>query len=863
MATETELERLVVRLTGDSKMYKKMLDTAVVETQRYADKTGKLHDKATGRFVKGQKRMQSSLVTTGKFMKQLGSGMSGMGRSMTFRVTAPLTAMGVASVYQFGKFNQAMTESTSIMKVTENQMAQMKKTALDLSFSGDALQGPDALAKSYFFLASAGKNAEQSMALLPEVAKFATAGAFDMALATDLLTDAQSALGLSSKNVIEDAKNMARVSDVLVGANTLANASVQQFSTALTSKAGAAFKAYNIELEEGVALLAAYADQGIKAELAGNAADRMIRLLTKASRENADEFKRLGVSVFDASGEFLPFKKIIGSMEVALKDMSTEQKAAALTALGFEARVQSVILPLLGTSEAIGKYSKKLKEMSGITDEVAGKQMKSFANRMKVVWNQVKIVGIEIGELLVPYIEELALVLKAAINMWKGFSSWTKNAWVATGLLLAAIGPLLTIFATIPHLVGGAIIAFTALRAVIITSTAAAYGFNVALSLGVGAAAVAAIMVLRASIAKVNAELDAARAKTKTMASSRIASILGLEGDERAEAVERAGKKHMEAVKKARENLKEEEDKYRGYGPGSIYKNITSFVDAADTTGPLKKELEDVKAERKEFEDVLGREFADLQSKTGPGSIKAARAQEKAALRSFEEDDVFKRTAFATGLGGMTSGMIDQAQMGVEGYIQVFKGAGKYFSTTGMDNAKMFGKGWLKQQEIEGKAWTKKTEEQQAEITKTLTPQEQFAREAKRLEALGLDQAQLDKSLAYAKEQILEKLDNTKISIIPTIDTPEWGTVEAEARIMAFLDRTRQAGEPAAGGGGAVPKPVPLKDIVPSLADAKPLPMGEGKGVGLIIEELQQIVELNEQEVNTLDDWDLAPAEFH
>ena len=49
-------------------------------------------------------------------------------------------------------------------------------------------------AEAYFYLASAGKTAAQSVALMPTVAKFATAGNFELALATDLLTDAQSAL---------------------------------------------------------------------------------------------------------------------------------------------------------------------------------------------------------------------------------------------------------------------------------------------------------------------------------------------------------------------------------------------------------------------------------------------------------------------------------------------------------------------------------------------------------------------------------------------------------------------------------------------------------------------------------------------
>jgi TP901 family phage tail tape measure protein len=96
-------------------------------------------------------------------------------------------------------------------------------------------------AESFFFLASAGLDAEASIAALPRVAQFAQAGMFDMSRATDLLTDAQSALGLTIRDdAVKNMENMIKVSDVLVRANTLSNATVEQFSTSLTTKAGPA-----------------------------------------------------------------------------------------------------------------------------------------------------------------------------------------------------------------------------------------------------------------------------------------------------------------------------------------------------------------------------------------------------------------------------------------------------------------------------------------------------------------------------------------------------------------------------------------------------------------------------------------------
>ncbi len=61
----------------------------------------------------------------------------------------------------------------------------------------------------------------------------------------------QSALGLTVDNAEENLGNLTRVTDVLVKANTLANATVQQFSEALTNKAGAALRILNKDVEEG------------------------------------------------------------------------------------------------------------------------------------------------------------------------------------------------------------------------------------------------------------------------------------------------------------------------------------------------------------------------------------------------------------------------------------------------------------------------------------------------------------------------------------------------------------------------------------------------------------------------------------
>jgi TP901 family phage tail tape measure protein len=445
-----EIERLVVRIMGDTSHFTKGLQDSMKGTEKFVKHAdGKLRD-LKGRFVK----TASEIATA--WTNKVGGAMKSVGRSLLLRVTLPLAAFGVGAVFAFSSFDKAMVESTSIMKVTEDQIKSMRDLAMESSFSGEVLQSPKEMAEAYFFLASAGKDAAQSMALIKPVAEFATAGAFNMAQATDLLTDAQSALGMTSKNAAKDMEAMVKLGDTLVKANTLANASVEQFSTALTSKAGSSFKAYNIALEEGVALLAAYADQGIKAELAGNAADRMIRLLTKAVADNSAAFDEHNIKVFD-EGEFRPFKAIIGDIERATAGMTTEMKAATLAQLGFEARVQQVILPLLGSSEAIGDYSSELKEAGGVMSEVAQKQMKAFANQMKIMRNQIKVVAIEIGAILAPAVEWVNQKIAAGLKWWRSLGDTWKRVTVVIGILAAALGPALIVLGTIISIIGTAI----------------------------------------------------------------------------------------------------------------------------------------------------------------------------------------------------------------------------------------------------------------------------------------------------------------------------------------------------------------------------------------------------------------------
>jgi len=328
-------------------------------------------------------KMDRRLKRATKSLKRFAATAMKMGKVVVTAFVAMSAAVVVKLIRSLETLNRSMRRSLAIMgDVSTSMRVKMRDAAIETSRTVSASSSE--MADSFYFLASAGLDAEQSLAALPKVAAFGAAGNFDMALATDLLTDAQSALGLSSKDAVKNVKEMARVSDVLVKANTLANASVQQFSEALTNKAGASMKAWGIEVEDGVAVLAAFADQGIKAADAGTAYDIVLRDLTTKAIKFSGKFKQAQIAVFDANDEIRHMPAIIADIEKSLAGMSDKTKKAFLLDLGFTDKSLNKILALIGTSGKMAQFAEGTRNAIGITKEVADKMLtpleKSMAN---------------------------------------------------------------------------------------------------------------------------------------------------------------------------------------------------------------------------------------------------------------------------------------------------------------------------------------------------------------------------------------------------------------------------------------------------------------------------------------------------
>jgi hypothetical protein len=134
MAGETELERLVVRLTGDGSQYKRMLDTAISATTSAAEKIEQSTEKmGSGMVAKGVLIAEGVTLMVEKF-KEFGKEALSAFRShedAEFKLKAVIEANGesVSKVTEeYEKFADTIGKTTTHGKVQVLQLLQMAET---------------------------------------------------------------------------------------------------------------------------------------------------------------------------------------------------------------------------------------------------------------------------------------------------------------------------------------------------------------------------------------------------------------------------------------------------------------------------------------------------------------------------------------------------------------------------------------------------------------------------------------------------------------------------------------------------------------------------------------------------------------
>ena len=199
----------------------------------------------TSKFQSGLKTAQSqfrgfidtSQSASDRFTN-LGNSLKSMGSTLTKNVTLPLVALGTGAVTVAASFEKGMSQVAATMGMTAEEVnggseafENLKQAAMDAGKSTQFSASESAEALNY--LALAGYDAEKAIETLPTVLNLAASGGLELGYASDIMTDAMSALG----DTAGTAENFV---DKLAKTASKSNTSVGQLGEAILTVGGTA-----------------------------------------------------------------------------------------------------------------------------------------------------------------------------------------------------------------------------------------------------------------------------------------------------------------------------------------------------------------------------------------------------------------------------------------------------------------------------------------------------------------------------------------------------------------------------------------------------------------------------------------------
>ena len=303
-------------------------------------------------------------------------------------------------------FDSAMSQVAATMGTTVDQIGDLRDAARQAGRSTKYTAEDGANALNY--MALAGYDAETSMSMLPTVLNLAAAGGMDLAIASDMITDSQSALNLS----LDDTRVLV---DQMARASSRSNTSVAQLGEAILTVGGNA-NFMKGGTEELTTVLGILADNGIKGAEGGTHLRNMLLSLSDPTKDARDVMDKLGVSIFDADGNMRAFADFFPELKSALSGLTSEEQLQALAAI-FNTRDIAAANALLDTSaQRYSELGGAIGDSAGAAQQMADVQMDNLEGdvlKLKSAFGDLKL---EIAEGAEPAARKFVQSLTNAIN---------------------------------------------------------------------------------------------------------------------------------------------------------------------------------------------------------------------------------------------------------------------------------------------------------------------------------------------------------------------------------------------------------------------------------------------------------------
>ena len=401
------------------------------------------------------------IAATGEKFKTVGDNISSAGQKL-LPVTAGVTALGTASVTTAANFESSMSQVQATMGITKDAMSTVngqsvntmdtlsklaKKMGAETAFSASEC------AEALNYLALAGYDTQQMCDTLPTVLNLAAAGDIALADASDMVTDAMSALGMG----VDEAETMV---DQMAKTASTTNTSVAQLGEGILTIGATAksIKGGTAELNTALGILA---NNGIKGAEGGTHLRNIILSLQNPTDKAAAQMEALGLSVYDSEGNMRSMNDILGDLNKSMDGMTSAEKSNIISTIFNKTDLSSVNALLANTGETWDSLQKSITDSGGAAQQMADTQLDNLSGQITILKSAVEGLAISFGEALMPVIRSLVSKIQEFVDKLNSMDESQRNLIIRVAAVVAAIGPFLIILGKTISTVGTAMKGFS------------------------------------------------------------------------------------------------------------------------------------------------------------------------------------------------------------------------------------------------------------------------------------------------------------------------------------------------------------------------------------------------------------------
>lgn len=368
-------------------------------------------------------------------MDSVGKKLTSAGKNLTKKVTLPIVGIGTAAVKTSMDFEAAMDKVASLSGAQGENFDSLRDKALEMG--AKTMYSATESAEALQYMALAGWNTEDMLNGLEPILKLAGAAGMDLGTASDIVTDGLTAMGLS-------AKDAAHFADVMAVTMSKSNTDVNQLGEAFKYVAPLA-GAMGYSIEDLNLALGLMANAGIKASQGGTSLRRVLQNLSDPTDKVAGAMEDLGISMFNPDGSAKSLYDLMVELRESMRGLSDEEQAMYANTIAGSTGLSGLLAIVNASDEDFNNLTDAIYNANGAGMEMYDTMTNNLNGSVTELMSALESLMISMGDLLVPLIKDVVKMIQGWVEHLNSLDETQKQQIIQVALVVASIGPLITI----------------------------------------------------------------------------------------------------------------------------------------------------------------------------------------------------------------------------------------------------------------------------------------------------------------------------------------------------------------------------------------------------------------------------------